>query len=159
MARQRLLISLRWADMDAYRHVNNVELLRILEEARVRVFSQPLGRGGDSMLGTGMVVARHEVEYLASLDYRPEPVAVDLWVHAVGGASFDVGYEVLEPDGGPVYLRATTSLVSYDFTTGRPRRLDDEQRAALEGLRDAPPVLRRGGRRPEAAADAGPAAG
>ena len=134
MARQRLLISLRWADMDAYRHVNNVELLRILEEARVRVFAQPLGTGGAGMLATGMVGARHEVEYLAPLDYRPEPVAVDLWVHAIGGASFDLGYEVLEPDGGTTYLRASTSLVSYDFATGRPRRLGEDERARLATL-------------------------
>ena len=146
MARRRLLIHLRWGDMDAYRHVNNVELLRVLEEARVRVFSRPLGADGTTMLATGMVVARHEVEYLATLDYRPEPVAVDLWVHAIGGASFDVGYEVREPDADRVYLRASTALVSYDFAGARPRRLDAAQREQLAELADEPPALRRGAR-------------
>ncbi|WP_345714022.1 acyl-CoA thioesterase, partial [Kineococcus glutinatus] len=129
MARLRLLIPLRWADMDAYRHVNNVELLRLLEEARVRAFSRPLPGQRPDLLATGIVVARHEVEYLAPLDYRPEPVAVDLWVHDVGGASFELGYEVREPGGEAVYLLATSSMVAYDFATGRPRRLDEAQRS------------------------------
>ncbi|MHB1234670.1 MAG: acyl-CoA thioesterase [Microbacteriaceae bacterium] len=34
-------IHLRWADLDAYNHVNNVAFLRILEEARVRAFWLP----------------------------------------------------------------------------------------------------------------------
>ncbi|WP_369056051.1 MULTISPECIES: acyl-CoA thioesterase [Kineococcus] len=142
MPRQRQLLTLRWADMDAYRHVNNVALMRLLEEARVRAFGVPADDGSAPMLATGMVVARHEVDFTAPLDYRTEPVAVDLWVHAVGGASFRVGYEVLEPDGSRVYARASTTCVSYDFATGRPRRLREDERARLDALADEPPALR-----------------
>ena len=35
MARIEVPVQLRWSDMDAYAHVNNVEMLRLLEEARV----------------------------------------------------------------------------------------------------------------------------
>ncbi|NAZ77605.1 acyl-CoA thioesterase [Kineococcus sp. T13] len=136
MARQRLLLSLRWGDMDAYRHVNNVEVLRLLEEARVRAFGMAHRDGGVPMLATGMVVARHTVDYLSPLDYRLEPVAVDLWVSRTGGASFEVSYEVLEPDEAAVgelrtYVRATTTCVAYDFAAGRPRRLGDGERSQL----------------------------
>ena len=31
-------VALRWADLDAYGHVNNVEVLRLLEEARIAAF-------------------------------------------------------------------------------------------------------------------------
>ena len=37
----RVLLELRWGDMDAYGHVNNVTQLRLLEEARVRAFGSP----------------------------------------------------------------------------------------------------------------------
>ncbi|MEZ0491744.1 acyl-CoA thioesterase [Kineococcus sp. TBRC 1896] len=139
MPRQRLLLSLRWGDMDAYRHVNNVELLRLLEEARVRAFGMASPEGSAPMLATGMVVAKHTIEYRAPLDYRMEPVAVDLWVGRVGGASFEVDYEVREPDppvtGVPTtYVTASTVCVAYDFATGRPRRLDDDERARLATL-------------------------
>ncbi|HIZ99270.1 MAG TPA: thioesterase family protein, partial [Candidatus Janibacter merdipullorum] len=32
-------VVLRWGDMDAYGHVNNVQYHRLLEEARVRAFA------------------------------------------------------------------------------------------------------------------------
>ena len=31
-------IRLRWSDLDAYGHVNNAEMLRLLEEARIQAF-------------------------------------------------------------------------------------------------------------------------
>lgn len=49
---------LRWSDMDAYGHVNNVVFLRYLEEARIDfLFRQPPGEGG-STFSEGSVVAR-----------------------------------------------------------------------------------------------------
>lgn len=145
MARQRLLLSLRWGDMDAYRHVNNVQVVRLLEEARVRAFGLATDDGSAPMLATGMVVASHRVTYLKPLDYRVAPVAVDLWVSRTGGASFDVDYEVCEPDATAVgelrsYVRATTTCVAYDFDAGRPRRLGDDERARLAGLGDDLPA-------------------
>ena len=141
MARRRLLLSLRWGDMDAYRHINNVEVLRVLEEARVRAFGLESPDGSAPMLATGMVVAKHTVEYLRPLDYRLAPVAVDLWVGRTGGASFEVDYELLEPDTDAVgelrtYVRASTVCVAYDFDEGRPRRLDDDERRRLALLAD-----------------------
>ncbi|WP_432563314.1 acyl-CoA thioesterase [Kineococcus sp. SYSU DK003] len=135
MARLQLLLSLRWGDMDAYRHVNNVEVVRLLEEARVRAFGIASPDGAAPMLATGMVVAKHTVEYLRPLDYRLEPVAVDLWIGRIGGASFEVDYEIREPeDEALVYARARTVCVSYDFAAGRPRRLDPDERARLTAL-------------------------
>jgi acyl-CoA thioester hydrolase len=135
VARERVLVSLRWGDMDAYRHVNNVEVMRLLEEARVRAFGVASPDGSAPMLATGMVVAKHTVEYLLPLDYRLEPVAVDLWIGRVGGASFEVDYEVVEPDTpSTVYVRASTVCVSYDFAAGRPRRLDPAERDRLGAL-------------------------
>jgi len=135
MARERVLVHLRWGDMDAYRHVNNVEVMRLLEEARVRAFGVASPDGAAPMLATGMVVAKHTVEYLLPLDYRLEPVAVDLWIGRVGGASFEVDYEVVEPENpSTVYVRASTVCVSYDFTDGRPRRLNADERTRLAAL-------------------------
>jgi len=144
VARRRLLLSLRWGDMDAYRHVNNVQVVRLLEEARVRAFGLVADDGAAPLLATGMVVASHRVTYLKPLDYRVAPVAVDLWVSRTGGASFDVDYEVCEPDTTAVgelrrYVSATTTCVAYDFEQGRPRRLGEAERARLAGLADDVP--------------------
>ena len=104
-------VPLRWSDMDAYAHVNNVQFLRLLEDARVVAIREWLGERED-MLRTGVLVARHEIEYLAPLDFRPAPVRIFMWTKAIGGANFDIGYDVCDPDdiGTTTYARAETTL-------------------------------------------------
>ena len=38
-------VPMRWGDMDPYGHVNNVEVVRLLEEARVVALGIPVGTG------------------------------------------------------------------------------------------------------------------
>ena len=148
MPRQRISTPLRWSDMDAYGHVNNVVFLRLLEDARVVAFHGHGSDDGGNVVETGLLVARHEIDYLRPLHYRPEPVAIDLWVTELGAASFEMNYEVLDdvgPDGGGrvVYARAESTMVVYDLEAGRPRRFTDAERERLEGWHDEPVVLRR----------------
>lgn len=119
--------------MDAYGHVNNVQFLRLLEDARVIGFAQWFGQDR-SVLSEGIIVARHEIEYIAPLEYRVPPIVVEMWATRLGGAGFDLAYEVRDAHDPEsiVYARAETTLVFYDFATARPRRMDDILRAALE---------------------------
>lgn len=143
MARHRVLTPLRWSDMDAYGHVNNVQFLRLLEDARVIALAARGSDEGGSVVDTGLLVARSEIEYLAPLVYRTAPVAIDLWVTGISGASFDMGYEVLDEVGEDgahpqVYARAETTLVLYDLVNDRPRRMSEKEREALQDWRDGP---------------------
>ncbi len=132
MARHRFHCTLRWSDMDAFGHVNNTTFFTYLEEARVDLL---FVHAGDSVardrLSSGIVVARHEIDYKAPLVFRPQPVPVDVWVSRLGASSFELRYQILD-DGGPVYAEAATVLVPFDVEAGRPRRVSDEERAALE---------------------------
>ena len=40
-SRLHIPIHLRWGDLDAFNHVNNTSMLKLLEEARVRAFWEP----------------------------------------------------------------------------------------------------------------------
>ena len=72
-------IHLRWGDLDAFNHVNNATMLKLLEEARVRVFWSPIV--GEEAPDTAVIeagldareltlIARQEIEYLAPVPYR-----------------------------------------------------------------------------------------
>jgi acyl-CoA thioester hydrolase len=139
----RVDVPLRWSDMDAYGHVNNVQFLRLLEDARVIAFHEWFGQDR-SLLNEGVLVARHEIEYLAPLDFRHAPIAVDMWATNISGASFDLGYEVRDPAevGTTLYARAETTLVAYDFAALSPRRLRLDQRAVLKGVAGDPVLFR-----------------
>ncbi|WP_031027516.1 acyl-CoA thioesterase [Streptomyces sp. NRRL WC-3725] len=120
---------LRWADMDAYGHVNNVVFLRYLEEARIDFLFRP-----DKDFKQGSVVARHEIDYKRQLVHRHEPVDIELWVTEIKAASFTLTYEV--KDGDLVYVRASTVIVPFDFDAQRPRRITAEEREFLQEYAD-----------------------
>lgn len=166
----RVLLELRWGDMDAYGHVNNVTQLRLLEEARVRALGSPThstdapttpGRFGVSETVTGtaipaifagasstteLLVASHKIEYRAPIPYRAGPIAVDVVISEVKPASVTVGYVVCEPDGSIAYTVAETVIVFIDTTSSRPRRLTDAEAQAMESV-ISPAVPMRGRRR------------
>lgn len=136
-------VQLRFGDEDSYGHVNNVRFLQFLEDARLGFIHLPLRLDPspdkpettfNELIGTThfTLVGRHEIEYLAPLNYRPEPVNVGIWVTSIGGSSFDFGYSIAEPDSSTTYALAASTMVMVDRATGRPSRLTDQQRSGLE---------------------------
>ncbi|AZZ55299.1 acyl-CoA thioesterase [Rathayibacter iranicus] len=141
--RIHVAIPLRWSDFDAYAHVNNAEMLRLLEEARIQAFwrpdsPQPGGRATavlDARPGAPSItlIARQEVEYLAPIPYMRAPIDIELWIGRIGGASLEVCYELYSPEGvvpRMLYTRAATTLVLVTAATGRPERIPEALRHA-----------------------------
>lgn len=135
-------VPVRWSDMDVYGHVNNVQYLRYLEEARVRLFQDWFGERRD-LLREGVVVARAEIDYLKPLVVDRRDAAVEMWCSNLGGASYDLAYVVRLVGSDDVYARAETTLASYDLTNDRPRRLTETEREVLKAKLGAPVGLRR----------------
>jgi acyl-CoA thioester hydrolase len=142
VARHIYLCPLRWADMDSLGHVNNVTYVDYLQESRVDMLRVHAPATGGEQLAEGTVVVRHEVEFVAPLVFRFEPVRIESWVTRIRAASFTMAYEILDelPDGGRrVYTRARTVLTPYVFTEERPRRIRDQERAVLERFLEPDP--------------------
>src|SRR5699024_3757403 len=157
-------IRMRWSDLDAYGHVNNAAMLTLLEEARIetlwsvdpadevadesdaeaaaRRVAEVLSGGAGSASRT--LEARQASGDSAPLAYTQRPIAVDLWIGRIGGASLEVCYEVFAP-AGTSCARAATSIVMVDAAPGRPRRLSPGERDALGALLDEPLQFRRRG--------------
>ena len=126
-------VQVRWGDMDAFRHVNNIEYFRYLEEARARLF--PAEGDGSSFLRRGIVIASQSLDYRKPLTYRREPVLVGLTVTAIGRSSFTLGCRVFDAGStheDTVYATGTVIVVTVDERDGRPRPLDVDERRWLE---------------------------
>jgi acyl-CoA thioester hydrolase len=124
------LCPLRWSDMDAYQHVNNVVYLRYLEEARVDwMFRRAAEAGVEGFAAFGTVVAKHEIEYRRPLVYRPEPVRVEVWVTDIAAAKFTVAYEVRDDEA--VYATASSVLVPFNIEGNHLRRLSQVEKDYL----------------------------
>ncbi len=135
---------MRWADLDLLGHVNNVVYVDYLQEARVDLLRHhgPSAHAA-SGLAEGVVVVRHEVQYVAPLTFRFDRVSIEVWVTEIRAASFTLAYEVVRrtDTGRQVYARARTVLTPYVFATERPRRLSAEEQETLAAyLEPAEPV-------------------
>jgi acyl-CoA thioester hydrolase len=145
LTRIHIPVHLRWADLDAYNHVNNATMLTLLEEARIRAFWRALP-GEDApptaVLDPGpasgllSLIARQEIEYLSPIPYGRHPLDVQMWFGHVGGSSIDVCYEVFSPretageNGQALHARALSVLVRVNGASGKPVRLTEEERTA-----------------------------
>ena len=128
---------LRWSDMDAYGHVNNARFLTLFEEARVALFFLGARQMGLTSFEDGIVISRHEVDYLRPVDYgtgpdgmqRPPSVHIEMWVEEIKASRFTIAYELI--DGGLVASRAKSVCVPFNLENQRPRRLNEAERLFL----------------------------
>jgi len=151
MTRLHVPIPLRWSDFDAYAHVNNAEMLRLLEEARIQAFWRP-DEGSDGGAVTAVLdarpgaetislIARQEIEYLAPIPYMRAPIDIEMWIGRIGGASLEICYELFSPVGVTprvLFTRAATTLVMVTAATGKPHRIGDELRALWQPYVEPP---------------------
>ena len=122
-------VALRWSDMDVFGHVNNARFLTLYEEARVALMFIEARKAGVVGFEEGVVVSRHEVDYLRPVDYT-DPVRIELWVTDIRPSRFTIAYELF--DGTAIASRARTVCVPFDLANGRPRRLSPAEREFLE---------------------------
>jgi acyl-CoA thioester hydrolase len=136
MGRYTYHCALRWSDLDAFGHVNNARFLTLYEEARVALMFTDATRAGLTSFAGGVVIARHEVDYLRPVDYRDaDPatspmVRIELWVDEIRASRFTIAYELFD-SADAVASRARTVCVPFDLSDARPRRLSAAEREYL----------------------------
>ncbi|MGO4256874.1 acyl-CoA thioesterase [Marmoricola sp. RAF53] len=142
-------IQARLRDINAGGHVDNVEAIRVVEEARIRFFG--LGRDGH---GDGLTASSpaHVTDLVASqrVDYRAEmrfatfqPFVVRMWVGSIGRSSFTVQSEVrLAGPEHPAAVVAETAVVMWSHEHQRSWEHGPELRASLERFLAEPVDLR-----------------
>lgn len=145
-------IQTRLRDVNLGGHVDNVEALRIIDEARIQFFRYaplPLaGLGGpglpaDVPSGVSELVGSQRVDYHAEMRFAPfQPFLVRLWVSHVGRSSFTVSVEMRVAPDHPAALSAQTTLVLFDLARQQPWPMDDVVRGSLEAYLGDPAPLR-----------------
>src|SRR5689334_4309459 len=119
--------------MDLLGHVNNVTYVDLLQEARIAFFGQHRSIAAGQETPEGILVVRHEVDFLAPLNLRSTTILVDTWVARVRAGAFTLAHEIYREDesGRTVFARASTELAPFVFVTASPRRLSSEEKDFL----------------------------
>lgn len=129
-------IRIRWRDMDAYGHVNNAVFLTYLEECRDAWLQSLLGSADAAW---DFVLAHVGIDYRRQLTQDDGEILVRCRPSSIGASSLRTREEILLLDGTLV-AEASSVVVPCDPSSGRSRRLSDDERARLraEVDRDEP---------------------
>jgi acyl-CoA thioester hydrolase len=122
-------IEIRWADVDAYGHVNNAVYLTYLEEARDAWVEKVLGTVSENTWD--FVLARVAIDFEAELTLDDGAVIVGCRLESIGRSSVRTVEEIRKEDGA-VSAAASSVVVARDPSTGRARPLTGAERGALE---------------------------
>jgi acyl-CoA thioester hydrolase len=107
-------ISTRFADVDPNRHLNNVALAAMMEDARVR-FVQSIGIDAKPGERRAMV-ASFAIEYLAQ-GYFPAPVAAHCAIESVGKTSWAVVQLLVQEERVVAFARSVLVAIAEDRPT------------------------------------------
>ena len=120
--------TVRFSDMDRYRHINNVATATYCETGRVE-FAESLMPGSTSGEVAGWVILRLTVNYLAQASY-PGRVEIGTRVDRVGRSSCAIGQGLFKD--GVCFATSEAVLVWLDLEGGgRPMPIPDELRARM----------------------------
>ena len=122
-------IPIRWGDMDAMGHVNNIVYFRYMEQARISWFEALLPRREAAWKSTGIVIVNASCNFTRAITY-PGTVEVKVFVAKPGRSSVATYYELfIESE---MYADGAAVVVFIDMHTQKPVRIPDDIRTKLQ---------------------------
>jgi acyl-CoA thioester hydrolase len=121
-------IPIRYADIDAQRHLNNVAYFTFMEHARVAYLREVGLWQGDDFESVGMIVAEASCSYQAPA-FLGQTVTVWVRISYLGNKSFHFEY-LLGAENGAIATGKTVQ-VCYDYVKQRSIAMPDTWREAI----------------------------
>jgi acyl-CoA thioester hydrolase len=114
--------------MDMLGHLNQSVYHELLEEGRIALIADLMGRVGGER--GGFVIAHVDLDYHAEVRKDHGEVDVVVGVARVGTSSIELHHEIMLPDGR-LAASGKSILVAWDLVARTKRSLSDGERAAL----------------------------
>ena len=115
-------IDVRFADLDAYGHVNSATYFTYMETARVRLFMETFKTLTEK--GVMLVVVNAECNYKSEI-FLTDKVVVTVSLDKIGKTSFDLVYKI-HNGGGKLFAVGKTTLVAINVEKKTPMPLPEE---------------------------------
>jgi acyl-CoA thioester hydrolase len=125
-------IPIRFADIDAFGHVNNAIYLTYFEIARSVYWKEIIRWDWSEM---GIIVRKSEIEYLKPVRLGDEVFAY-VRTSRIGHSSFDVEYILVKKANGKEEVCTTglTTCVSYDYISNKPSPIPAYQKNKMQAF-------------------------
>jgi len=121
----------RFGDLDAMQHMNNVEFLRFFETARIEYLQQISPEHVPTSTATfGFIFAECHIAYRAPAFYGDD-IRTFIWPQELKRSSIRLGFEMRVDARDEVVADGWGTLVGYDYEAGRAQPVPDELRARI----------------------------
>src|SRR5699024_5859856 len=117
---------IRWGDMDAFGHVNNVQFFRYLEGARVAYSSEVVG-GIMKAEGESVILADQRCSFLRQLIW-PDELDVYTRTARIGRTSIHLAQIICRADTSEIVATGAGVMVWFDFQSQKPAWVPDALR-------------------------------
>lgn len=131
----RVLVPVRWSDMDANGHVNNARVATLIEDARLRWRAHVRRLSGLGDFVEGILIASLHVDFRHPIQYGPD-LEVGVSVAAVGRSSYTLAYRGCQ-SGVDVFEAVTVQVFTQDEAVAALRTGDREQLLRMLPHREA----------------------
>ena len=124
----------RFDDLDAMQHMNNVEFLRFFETARIEfIGTLAPGHAPTSPNAFGFIFAECHISYRAPAHYNEE---IRTWIRPLElkRSSLKLGFEMRVEGADRLVAEGWGTLVGYDYEAGAAQPIPDGFRERVEPL-------------------------
>ena len=123
-------IAIRFADIDAFGHVNNAIYLTYFEIARSSYWSEVVHWNWEKM---GIIIGRANIDYLKPIG-RNDQVFAYVRTSRIGKSSFDLEYVLVRSDNGveEICTTGSTVCVSFDYHLNSSSPIPEEYRIKMQ---------------------------
>ena len=127
-----MLQRVRFGDLDAMQHMNNVEFLRFFETARIEYIATlspehlPTSRSA-----FGFIFAECHIAYRSPAFFGDE-IRTSIWPAELKRSSLRLGFEMRVDGDDRLVADGWGTLVGYDYGQGRSQPIPDELRALID---------------------------
>lgn len=124
-------IEVRFADVDAFGHVNNAKYLTYFEQARVKYFNDIVDWTYD-WSKEGIILAKADIDFIRPIHFRDE-IVVFTRCARLGNKSFDLQYQIMSYKDGEEILMSdcTTVMVAFDYVSKKSIVVPEEWKQVL----------------------------
>lgn len=120
----------RFGDLDAMRHVNNVAFLTFFEDARIQYIGHLLGDDPTTRSGFGLIFAECKINYRAPAFYDEE-IRTCIRTGDLARSSARLEFAMYAVTGDRLLAEGYGTVVGYDYAAGRSIPLPESFKAAL----------------------------
>ena len=129
-------LNIEWGDMDALRHVNNIEYFKYFQVARIAYFEKIASDGVLREKRIPLILASTQCKFIYPLAY-PDSISVGVRVDAMADQYFTMKYAVVSDKHQRLVAIGDAKVVMFDYVNNKKTSIPDEIRKTIIDLEES----------------------